>query len=267
MFHCNGWCFPWAIVLQAGTQVCLRRVASDTIFAALAEHGVTHLCGAPIVMGMLVNAAEADRRHFAAAGQDDDRGLRAARRPCWRGWSPGDRGHPCLRADRGLWAGHRLRLAGRMGGARRRGPLAQTGPTGRALPGARGPGGHGPGHDDARAARRHDHRRDHDARPRRHEGLPQEPYRYGGRLRRRLVPHRRPRGDARGWLCRDQGPLQGYHHLRRREHQLDRDRGRPLPPPGRARGCGGCPARRALGREPLCLRDPARRCRARRRTS
>ena len=33
MFHCNGWCFPWAIVLQAGTQVCLRRVASDTIFA------------------------------------------------------------------------------------------------------------------------------------------------------------------------------------------------------------------------------------------
>ena len=65
MFHCNGWCFPWSIVLQAGTQVCLRRVASETIFAALAEHGVTHLCGAPIVMGMLVNAPEAARRPFA----------------------------------------------------------------------------------------------------------------------------------------------------------------------------------------------------------
>ena len=64
MFHCNGWCFPWSIVLQAGTQVCLRRVASDTIFAALAEQGVTHLCGAPIVMGMLVNAPEAVRRPF-----------------------------------------------------------------------------------------------------------------------------------------------------------------------------------------------------------
>ena len=47
MFHCNGWCFPWTVVLQAGTQVCLRRVASDTIFRALAEQGVTHLCGAP----------------------------------------------------------------------------------------------------------------------------------------------------------------------------------------------------------------------------
>ena len=65
MFHCNGWCFPWSIVLQAGTQVCLRRVASETIFAALAEHGVTHLCGAPIVMGMLVNAPDSARRPFA----------------------------------------------------------------------------------------------------------------------------------------------------------------------------------------------------------
>ena len=65
MFHCNGWCFPWSIVLQAGVQVCLRRVASDTIFAALADHGVTHLCGAPIVMGMLVNAPESARRPFA----------------------------------------------------------------------------------------------------------------------------------------------------------------------------------------------------------
>jgi fatty-acyl-CoA synthase len=65
MFHCNGWCFPWSIVLQAGTQVCLRRVSSETILTALAEHGITHLCGAPIVMGMIVNAPEAARRPFA----------------------------------------------------------------------------------------------------------------------------------------------------------------------------------------------------------
>jgi fatty-acyl-CoA synthase len=65
MFHCNGWCFPWTVVLQAGTQVCLRRVASETIFAAFAEHGVTHLCGAPIVMSMVVNAPESARRPFS----------------------------------------------------------------------------------------------------------------------------------------------------------------------------------------------------------
>ena len=65
MFHCDGWCFPWTICLQAGTQVCLRRVASDTIFSALAEHGVTHLCGAPIIMSMLINAPEGERRTFS----------------------------------------------------------------------------------------------------------------------------------------------------------------------------------------------------------
>ncbi len=65
MFHCNGWCFPWTVTLQAGVHVCLRRVSSETIFAALAEHGVTHLCGAPVVMGMLVNAPPEARRPFA----------------------------------------------------------------------------------------------------------------------------------------------------------------------------------------------------------
>ncbi|MCS6778710.1 MAG: acyl-CoA synthetase [Geminicoccaceae bacterium] len=65
MFHCNGWCFPWTVTLQAGVHVCLRKVSSETIFAALAEHGVTHLCGAPIVMGMIVNAPADVRRPFA----------------------------------------------------------------------------------------------------------------------------------------------------------------------------------------------------------
>jgi fatty-acyl-CoA synthase len=62
MFHCNGWCFPWSITAIAGTHVCLRRVDAASMFAAIEKYKVTHLCGAPIVMGMLTNAVEADRR-------------------------------------------------------------------------------------------------------------------------------------------------------------------------------------------------------------
>jgi fatty-acyl-CoA synthase len=65
MFHCNGWCFPWTLSAVAGTHVCLRWVRARAIYEAIAEYGVTHLCGAPIVMATLVNAAEADRRPFA----------------------------------------------------------------------------------------------------------------------------------------------------------------------------------------------------------
>jgi fatty-acyl-CoA synthase len=65
MFHCNGWCFPWGICLQGGTQVCLRKVDSASIYEAIAEHQVTHLCGAPVVMGMLINATAEQRRPFS----------------------------------------------------------------------------------------------------------------------------------------------------------------------------------------------------------
>ncbi len=65
MFHCNGWCFPWTVTLQAGTHVCLRRVEAAAIYRAFAEQGVTHLCGAPIVMGMILNASEEERRPFS----------------------------------------------------------------------------------------------------------------------------------------------------------------------------------------------------------
>ena len=56
MFHCNGWCFPWTMALVAGTSVCLRRVDPASIYALIREHTVTHLCGAPIVYSMLINA-------------------------------------------------------------------------------------------------------------------------------------------------------------------------------------------------------------------
>ncbi|MBM3950447.1 MAG: acyl-CoA synthetase [Rhodospirillales bacterium] len=62
MFHCNGWCFPWTLAAVAGTSVCLRRVSAETIFAAIAEHKVTHFCGAPIVLNFVINATEAERK-------------------------------------------------------------------------------------------------------------------------------------------------------------------------------------------------------------
>ena len=56
MFHCNGWCFPWTMALIAGTSVCLRRVDPAMIFPLIREHHITHMCGAPIVYSMLINA-------------------------------------------------------------------------------------------------------------------------------------------------------------------------------------------------------------------
>jgi len=56
MFHCNGWCFTWSMSIVAGTHICLRRVNASEIFAACITHGVTHMCGAPIVMNMMINA-------------------------------------------------------------------------------------------------------------------------------------------------------------------------------------------------------------------
>ena len=64
MFHCNGWCFPWTLAIQAGTHVCLRWVRAKTMYDAIADHGVTHLCGAPIVMSTLINAPDDHKRDF-----------------------------------------------------------------------------------------------------------------------------------------------------------------------------------------------------------
>lgn len=64
MFHCNGWCFPWTLSAIIGTHVCLRQVRGEAIWAALAEEGVTHLCGAPIVMSLMISAPEAEKRRL-----------------------------------------------------------------------------------------------------------------------------------------------------------------------------------------------------------
>ena len=61
MFHCNGWCFPWAIAAAGGTQVCLRAVEPGTVWRLLREEGVTHYCGSPTVQVGLVNHPDAAR--------------------------------------------------------------------------------------------------------------------------------------------------------------------------------------------------------------
>ena len=62
MFHCNGWCFTWSISVKAGAHVCLRQVRAKALYDLIAEHRVTHLCGAPIVMSVLLNARPEERR-------------------------------------------------------------------------------------------------------------------------------------------------------------------------------------------------------------
>ena len=84
MFHCNGWCFPWTVSIVAGTHVCLRAVRAAAMFDAIATHKVTHLCGAPIVMAVLLNASEAEKKplphvvHFATAAAPPPEAVLAA---------------------------------------------------------------------------------------------------------------------------------------------------------------------------------------------
>ena len=64
MFHCNGWCFPWTLSAISGTHVCLRQVRDEPIWDALATHQVTHLCGAPIVMSLIIAAGDKVKRQL-----------------------------------------------------------------------------------------------------------------------------------------------------------------------------------------------------------
>lgn len=64
LFHCNGWCYSWAITAMAGTHICLRKVDPAMVFDLIAEHRVTHMCGAPTVLAMLINLPADQRRSF-----------------------------------------------------------------------------------------------------------------------------------------------------------------------------------------------------------
>ena len=65
MFHCNGWCFPWTLSVVTGTHVCLREVRAEAIWTAIKNHGVTHCCGAPIVMSTILSADESIKQKLA----------------------------------------------------------------------------------------------------------------------------------------------------------------------------------------------------------
>ena len=64
MFHCNGWTHTWAVTAAAGTHICLRRLEPAAVFRLIDDERVTHMAGAPVVLGMLINAPESDRRRF-----------------------------------------------------------------------------------------------------------------------------------------------------------------------------------------------------------
>ncbi len=64
MFHCNGWCFTWAIAIHGGTHVCLRKINAEEIYSSIADYGVTHFCGAPIVLNMVNNATTQEQKPF-----------------------------------------------------------------------------------------------------------------------------------------------------------------------------------------------------------
>ncbi len=65
MFHCNGWCFPWTMSAIIGTHICLRQVRAKPIWDALADENVTHLCGAPIVMSLMISAPDSQKRQLS----------------------------------------------------------------------------------------------------------------------------------------------------------------------------------------------------------
>jgi len=64
MFHCSGWTYTWAVTAAGATHVCLRKVDPELVFPAIEKHHVTHLCGAPIVLNMLVHAPAHVKRRF-----------------------------------------------------------------------------------------------------------------------------------------------------------------------------------------------------------
>lgn len=64
LFHCDGWTYPWAVVAAGGTQVCLRRVVASDIFNLIKTKNVTHMCGAPIVLNMMIHAPEQEKQKF-----------------------------------------------------------------------------------------------------------------------------------------------------------------------------------------------------------
>lgn len=67
MFHSNGWCFPWAMAAVGGTNICTRKFDASIIFDLIRRHGVTHMCGAPVVLNMLSNYRDPNKKPLKLA--------------------------------------------------------------------------------------------------------------------------------------------------------------------------------------------------------
>ncbi len=65
LFHCNGWCHTWMVPMMGGTLVCCRDITAKAIYDAIADEGVTHFGGAPIVLNTIINCKAEERRSFS----------------------------------------------------------------------------------------------------------------------------------------------------------------------------------------------------------
>ncbi len=255
MFHCSGWTYTWAVTAVAGTHVCLRRIDPKLIFPFIAEHRVTHLCGAPIVLNLLVNAPSSVQRRFdhtvevATGGAAPPSAIIAAmERMGFRvthlyGLTE-SYGPSTLCAWQEEWGDLPLPEKAAM--------MARQGVRTVTLDGARVV-------DASLADVPADGATIGELVLRGNtvmKGYLKNPAGHRRGFRRRLVPHRRPRGDARRRLCGDQGSRQGHHHFRWREHLVAGSGGGALPPSRRAGGGRGGAAGREVGRDALRLRHP-----------
>ncbi len=198
------------------------------MYDAIAEHKVTHLCGAPIVMATLLNAPADEKKplphvveFFTAAAPPPEAVLAAMKEAGFNVTHVYGLTETYGPAIVNEWHARVGRAAARRAGG-------QEGAPGRALRAARSARRARSRHHEAGAARRRDARRGDVPRQRGDEGLSEEQEIDRRGVRRRLVSLRRSRRDASGRLHPAQGPLQGHHHLRRREHLVDRGRGRAL---------------------------------------
>ena len=269
MFHCSGWTFTWAVTAAGGTHVCLRKVEPKRIFDAIAEHRVTHMCGAPIVLNMLVHApADAKRplpvRTKVATGGAAPPAIVIERMEAMgfevlhlygttESYGPSTYCAP-MAEWAGLPEGERYALMARQGIPN---PLIEHMMVA------------DPDTLRAGAARRRDDRRDHAGRQHADERLPRQRGGNGGGTSPAALYHS---GDLAVWHAdgcdRGQGPLQGHHHLGRREHLLARGRGGALSPSAGDGGGGGGPPDEKWGEQPcafVTLKPDAGR--SRRRTS
>ena len=263
MFHCNGWCFVWTMAANAGVNVCLRKVEAKAIFDAIRTHRVTHYCGAPIVHLTLINApAEMktgieQKVHCLVAGAAPPaaviEGMERMGFDITHVYGLTETYGPaavCAKHEEwdALSIGERTERNGRQGVRYtvEEGMTVMDPETMTEVPW------------DGETMGEIMFRGNITM-----KGYLKNADRDRGGVRGRLVPFRRSRGDAAGRLREDQGSLEGHHHLRRREHQLARSRGRALSAPGGARRGGRRAARPEVGGDALRVR----RVEARRRAS